>query len=413
LTLAALRNLWAVVLITSMVSVAFPTAAATASTNPAVTSAINWAVNLKGQSVYDQKCLAFVTAAYAQGDIALGSVGNANGAAQYWASNPEKFVEHPGNLNPPVGALVFWGPTQAPYANPFGHVGIFLGNDTVISSTSWPESPTGTEVHEFSFTGRNAASDGVAPFTPSFYPYLGWIAPTAIPSNGGGSKASSQPTLGVDWAKWITGFNEARPTKLQYAIDGYSSLSHIKWSSWGGARATGTAIGWYVPGVEPNSDGKDERVNVVAFDLNSCGGQRAYTGVVWYFPLQHQKEDLSTYWDTCLGDVVQQGCDPVVLASAAGKYVTANNFFSGSKFRLTASYCRGSYAFTEFSISPAPTNEYSGGLFVYKRSGSTWTVINPQLFEFEYVPGLTAAQLTSLSTTMETYWQLVFQVPVP
>jgi hypothetical protein len=411
LRLAVVRKFWAVVLATGMTIIACPSLAGSATSNTSINEAITWALNHNHQSVDNQRCLLFVTQAYAQGNIDLGSIGNGNGAAQYWSKNPKSFVEHPNSLNPPAGALVFWGPTPAPYANPYGHVGIYLGNNAVISSASWPE--TGTDVHEFSFTGRNAASDGVAPFAPGFYPYLGWIAPTANSSGTGSSSASSQPTLGVDWDSAITGFNQVRPAQLHFAGDGYSNLERIKWNTWGGATAIGTGIGWYVPANEPNSNGKDERVDLVAFDLNVCGSQRAYTGFVWYFPQEHQTEKLSPYWDTCLGDIIQQGCNPVALASVAGKYVRANNFFPGSKFELTSSYCRGPYAVTGFEISPAPTNIYDAGTFVYKRSGSTWVVINPQLFEFNSLPGVSAGLLNSLTTTMSEYWQLVFQVPVP
>jgi hypothetical protein len=412
-TLAVLRRLWAVVLVTSMAFITCPSLASAATSNSSINDAIKWALNQNHLSIDDQECLAFVTQAYAQGGVALGTVGNGNGAAQYWASNPKGFVEHPGNTNPPVGALVFWGPTPDPYANPYGHVGIYLGNDTVISSASWPESSAGTEVHEFSFTGRNAASDGVAPFTAGFYPYLGWIAPAVSSSGTGPSKGSTQPTLGVDWAHWITGFNQVRPSHLKFGLDGYSSLSGIKWKSWGGATATGTAIGWYVPANKSNGDGKDERVSVVAFDLSACGSQRAYAGLVWYFPQQHQTEERSPYWDTCIGDIVQQGCNPVALASVAGRYVRSNNLFPGYKFELTSSYCRGPFAVTGFQISPAPTDGFSSSVFVYKRSGSTWVVMNNQLFEFQSLPGMSAALLTSLTTTMSTYWPLAYQVPVP
>jgi hypothetical protein len=44
-------------------------------------------------------------------------------------------------------------------------VGIYEGNNTVISTSSWPES--GDQVHEWSFSDRNAAG----------YPYLGWMLP--------------------------------------------------------------------------------------------------------------------------------------------------------------------------------------------------------------------------------------------
>jgi hypothetical protein len=198
-------------------------------------------VNLINQgSNYDQHCLAFVTDAYKAGQVDLGTVGNNNGAAQYWAKNPEGFVEHPGNLNPPVGALVFWGPTPAPYDNPYGHVGIYRGNDTVISSASWPESPTGTVVHEFSFTGRNAASDGMAPFTPGFYPYLGWIAPTAI--------AQAVPNI----PHYVEGTN-SKPFSFLYhprtwnvdptPDEGYYYMFYdLVWLNWGQATTAATGM---------------------------------------------------------------------------------------------------------------------------------------------------------------------------
>jgi hypothetical protein len=190
-----MRRLRAVLgLITLLLIVAPPTLASSSTSNIAINEVISWAVNHDHQSIYDQQCLAFITQAYAHGNIALGTVGNGNGAAQYWAENPNNYAEHPNNLSPPAGALVFWGATPAPYANPYGHVGIYLGNNTVISSASWPESSTGTEVHEFSFTGRNSASDGVAPFTPNFYPYLGWIAPTA---NATATSTETQTSPGV------------------------------------------------------------------------------------------------------------------------------------------------------------------------------------------------------------------------
>ncbi len=121
-------------------------------------------------SQYDGECLQFVHDAYSAAGVNIGTVGGGNGAAQYWASNPMGYTEHPGDTNPPVGALVFWGPTGEPYPNQYGHVGIYLGNNTVISSASWPEATTDPDVHDFSFSGRNTTDGG-------FYPYLGWLLP--------------------------------------------------------------------------------------------------------------------------------------------------------------------------------------------------------------------------------------------
>jgi surface antigen len=126
----------------------------------AASAAIAYAKGYLGTSHDSGLCLAFVQEAYAAAGITLGTGGT---AANYWAVNPKGFVKHT-DTNPAVGALVFWGATPS---NSAGHVGIYEGNDTVISTSSWPQSSSGTKVHEWSFSGRNNAG----------YPYLGWMLP--------------------------------------------------------------------------------------------------------------------------------------------------------------------------------------------------------------------------------------------
>jgi hypothetical protein len=126
--------------------------------SPAST-AIAWARQHLGQDYDSGYCLLFVYQAYQADGIDIGS---APTAVAYWSSDPRGYTRHPGDHNPAVGGLVFWGATSA---NPAGHVGIYEGDNTVISTSSWPES--GDQVHEWSFSGRNAAG----------YPYLGWMLP--------------------------------------------------------------------------------------------------------------------------------------------------------------------------------------------------------------------------------------------
>ncbi|MGI8665412.1 MAG: CHAP domain-containing protein [Jatrophihabitans sp.] len=121
-------------------------------------AAINWANGHLGQSYDSGYCLAFVAEAYSAAGV---NIGGSDTAADYWSSDPNGYPRH-SDASPEVGSLVFWGATAANYA---GHVGIYLGNDTVISTSSWPESSSGTTVHTWSFSGRNAAG----------YPYLGWM----------------------------------------------------------------------------------------------------------------------------------------------------------------------------------------------------------------------------------------------
>jgi hypothetical protein len=134
-------------------------------------AAISWTQGHLGTSYDDGYCLEFVQSAYTAAGV---SIGSADTAAGYWSENPEGYTEHPGNTNPPVGALVFWGPDDVDgYSNPAGHVGIYVGavpgygSDEVISTWSWPEPSDQPDVHYFSLSGRNSAG----------YPYLGWMAP--------------------------------------------------------------------------------------------------------------------------------------------------------------------------------------------------------------------------------------------
>ncbi len=127
--------------------------------SPTAQAAINWANAHNGQSYDSGYCLAFVEEAYSAAGV---YIGRADTAADYWSSNPNGYAEHWGDTSPETGSLVFWGGTSA---NPAGHVGIYLGNDAVISTSSWPESSSDTTVHTWSFSGRNAAG----------YPYLGWM----------------------------------------------------------------------------------------------------------------------------------------------------------------------------------------------------------------------------------------------
>jgi hypothetical protein len=122
--------------------------------SPAVDGAIAWAQARLGQVAYEGLCLRFVVDAYAQGGGV--NIGTAPSAVEYWDQHAAG--QHPGDTAAPRGALVFWGATSA---NPYGHVGISLGDGTVISSYERSDHT----IHTFAIADRNAAG----------YPYLGWI----------------------------------------------------------------------------------------------------------------------------------------------------------------------------------------------------------------------------------------------
>jgi cell wall-associated NlpC family hydrolase len=115
---------------------------------------VNWAEAQLGSTAWDGLCQAFVHDAYLQG--AGVEIGGAPSAVDYWNAHPD--LQHPGDAAPPLGALVYWGATSY---NPYGHVGLSLGDGQVVSS--YEETTSG--VHNFSLAARNAAG----------YPYLGWL----------------------------------------------------------------------------------------------------------------------------------------------------------------------------------------------------------------------------------------------
>jgi hypothetical protein len=83
--------------------------------------AVRWALaQTDGPTVWHRRCLHFVARAY--GWAASGT----SDASQFWGEAPTK---HPGDPNPPAGALVFWST-----AGTDGHVAISTGTGMVISN---------------------------------------------------------------------------------------------------------------------------------------------------------------------------------------------------------------------------------------------------------------------------------------
>jgi cell wall-associated NlpC family hydrolase len=143
--------------------VVFASSSAGAASSP-VDGAIAWAENHLGQAYDVGLCLTFVYDAYSNGGGV--DIGTSSSAVGWW--NAHASEQHAGDLDPPRGALVFWGATPS---NADGHVGISLGGGNVISTYSYPATTTDPNaVHEFSIASRNAGG----------YPYLGWIAPPGV-----------------------------------------------------------------------------------------------------------------------------------------------------------------------------------------------------------------------------------------
>jgi hypothetical protein len=203
------------VALTGLVATA-PAASASSST---VEAAIGWAgIHLgDGTKFDDGLCQTFVHAAYLSAGVDIGSTGGGNGAVDYW--NEHASVQHRGDVNPPRGALVYWGASDiGGVNNPFGHVGISLGGGEVISTYSYPKTTAEKhDVHEFSIAVRNAAG----------YPYLGWLTPPGVDLGGGAAGLSNGSLISNNG--------------MVYRIAGGAPTYISSWSAIGGAQPT-TAV---------------------------------------------------------------------------------------------------------------------------------------------------------------------------
>jgi hypothetical protein len=105
--------------------------------------AIGWFEARNGSTAYEWRCQAAVDDAYGSHRYPT--------ALDNWQDASRRGTAHPGDLNPPRGALVFWNISQ------WGHVGIARGDGTFVST--------------------NVNNHIGAASLPHFNNYLGWAWP--------------------------------------------------------------------------------------------------------------------------------------------------------------------------------------------------------------------------------------------
>lgn len=141
-------------------------------------------------------------------------------AAMHWASLPSQ-DKHPGDMNAPAGALMFWG-------GGYGHVAISDGKGGIYST----DIPNSGDVSHVS-----------ASYVTNVWrkPYLGWSVPVfqgQVGTTGPVQSTVQQASISGDIAAGIGGgFKDA---VIQGAAGLGSSL--IKWTVWGGEFLVGTAL---------------------------------------------------------------------------------------------------------------------------------------------------------------------------
>ena len=100
------------------------------------------------------------------------------------------------------------------------------------------------------------------------------------------------------------GFGQVKPAKIFNGGDPTGLVTHVTWSSWGGAQAQATGTSEYVGPNQSVATGRPETATVVAFDLGNCDGKLMYQAVEWYFPQHGQSFNPRHYENICTGSYV-------------------------------------------------------------------------------------------------------------
>ena len=75
---------------------------------------------------------------------------------------------------------------------------------------------------------------------------VGLVLVLILASSDTPHRGNPVPELGRVWAPGQEGYGEARPTSISNGGDPTGVVGDIRWTSWGGARATGTGTSTYV-----------------------------------------------------------------------------------------------------------------------------------------------------------------------
>ncbi len=114
-----------------------------------------------------------------------------------------------------------------------------------------------------------------------------------------GPPPAAVPVLG-DAAAGSFGFGKAHPRVIAVANDIITQIHRISWRNWGATQASGTGTGYWIPAGKPASDARAAPARIVAFDLGSCHGVRAYRKVEWWLPSRGGHFTARNAAPTCL-----------------------------------------------------------------------------------------------------------------
>jgi hypothetical protein len=174
------------------------------------------------------------------------------------------------------------------------------------------------------------------------------------------SANAATPTLGRARGRSQHGYGTAHPATIDGGGDPTSLIDHVHWSAWGARQAVGKGIADFVwPGQSVAGGSVLSPAKIIAFDLGSCHGVRAYRKMSVYFPEYGQSfEPHSSFEDICGNSyphfIPPTQCGSVAIVSPEGfaSEVSAQNMSCPEALGLVAN-------------SPAVTYLYTGGRFDY------------------------------------------------
>jgi hypothetical protein len=117
-----------------------------------------------------------------------------------------------------------------------------------------------------------------------------------------GAYSAALPVLGRTWGPYQRGYGEVKPYAIDNGGDPTGIVEHVHWRSWGADRAVGHGVGYFQPPGKIVADSVVEPASVVAFDLGTCNGLRAYNAIQWYYPQHGEKFDPTRWYiNICTG----------------------------------------------------------------------------------------------------------------
>jgi hypothetical protein len=115
----------------------------------------------------------------------------------------------------------------------------------------------------------------------------------------GGPPPPAVPILG-DARAGSAGFGTAHPGLVALGNDIIGHVSKIHWRNWGAKQAKATGTGYWIPAGKPASQAQPAPAEVIAFDLGSCHGVRAYLKFEWWLPSLGGHFSAHNAFDACL-----------------------------------------------------------------------------------------------------------------